>query len=205
MLQGVVQNFNDFEKSVTHGDAMLNKFTIDEQTSKFTQLRAMFNRREWDYCPSGNYIQLFVKGVMMMSDTRMERITNRDFIYNAHGDVFIAGLGVGLILHNLKEKVEKGEVTSITVIEISQDVIDLVSKYYSDMNIKYICGDVLEYKPKKDEKYDTIYFDIWPVVCEENLDDMRKLSYIWRSHKKTKESWVGYWAREQALKLRREY
>ena len=204
MLQGVSQRF-DFEKSKELGKALLNKFVIDSETSNFTRLRALMNRRTWDYIPQGEYIQLFVNGVMMMSDTRMERITSSEFVENAHGDVFIAGLGVGLVLHNLKDKIDKGIVKSITIVEISQDVIDLVSPYYKDLKINYICKDIFEYKPAKDEKYDTLFFDIWPVVTTDMLNDMRKLSYIWRYHKKDENSWVGYWAKKEALRLKNDY
>jgi hypothetical protein len=60
----------------------------------------------------------------------------------------------------------------------------------------------MEYKPKKDEKYDTIYFDIWPFISTDNLEDMRNLSYIWRSHKKDKGSWIGYWQRDYLQRKR---
>lgn len=203
IMEGVAQRF-DFEDNKSLGEAELSKYTISKQQSSFTSLHALFNNNSGEYCPEGNYIRLFVGDTLMMSDTKMERDTNREFISQAEGDVFIAGLGIGLILHNIKDKVEKGIVKSITVIEISQDVIDLVSPYYKDMDIKYICGDVMEYKPKKEEKYDTIYFDIWPFISTDNLEDMRKLSYIWRSHKKTKDSWIGYWQRDFLVRRREQ-
>jgi hypothetical protein len=49
----------------------------------------------------------------------MERLADR-----AIGRVWVAGLGLGLIIHHL---VKNRLVTSITVYEISQDVIDLIS------------------------------------------------------------------------------
>lgn len=201
-MKGVTQRF-DFDDKKTIGEAKLVKFSIGEQESKYTILQAIRDGG-LSYCPQGDFIKLYVGNTLMMSDTKMEKDSNREFVIMAEGDVFIAGLGIGLILHNIKDKVEKGIVKSITVIEISQDVIDLVSPYYKDMNINYICGDVMSYKPKKDEKYDTIYFDIWPTISTDNLDDMRKLSYTWRSHKKSKESWVGYWQRGFLVRRREQ-
>ena len=199
-MNGVTQRF-DFDDKKEIGEARLVKFSIGEKESKYTILSALRDGG-MSYCPQEDYIKLYVDGTLMMSDTRMEKDSNREFVRKAEGDVFIAGLGIGLVIDNIKDKVEKGIVTSITVIEKSQDVIDLVSPYYKDMNIKYICGDVMEYKPKKDEKYDTIYFDIWPFISTDNLEDMRKLSYIWRSHKKDKCSWIGYWQRDYLQRKR---
>ncbi|MBQ3989773.1 MAG: class I SAM-dependent methyltransferase [Bacteroidales bacterium] len=201
-MEGVIKRF-DFEEKKTKGEAQLVKFSVGKEQSMYSALRALINGFEGEYSTEGDYVKLYVGNTLMMSDTRMEKNSNLEFVRRAFGDVFIAGLGIGLIIHNIKEKAEKGIVTSVTVIEKSQDVIDLISPYYKDMNIKYICGDVMEYKPKKDEKYDTVYFDIWPFISTDNLEDMRKLSYIWRSHKKTEDSWIGYWQRD-FLRRRRE-
>mgnify|MGYP000786328328 FL=1 len=39
-----------------------------------------------------------------MSDTPMEKETNRDFVHNAHGNVLIGGLGIGLIILAIQNK-----------------------------------------------------------------------------------------------------
>lgn len=202
-MEGVIKRF-DFEEKKTIGEAQLVKFSFGKEQSKYSALRSLMNGFVGEYCPEGDYVKLYVGNTLMMSDTRMEKNSNIEFVRRAFGDVFISGLGIGLIIHNIKEKVEKGIVTSVTVIEKSQDVIDLVSPYYKDMDIKYICGDVMEYKPKKEEKYDTIYFDIWPFISTDNLEDMRKLSYVWRSHKKDKGSWIGYWQRDFLVRRREQ-
>lgn len=140
----------------------------------------------------GKYIQLFVDNELVMSDTRMEKLTNQKFIDNAKGDVIIAGLGIGMIIHNLREKMAEGTVKSITVIEVEQDVIDYVSPLFEDMNITYIVADVMEYKPPRGVKYDTIYFDIWPAIGEDNILDMAVLHKRWKSCK-SKDGWMSSW------------
>ena len=151
---------------------------------------------------SGDYVRLHVNGMLMMSDTRMEKITNTEFIKNAHGEVMIAGLGIGLILENLIPLYESGEVTRIVVYEKYQDVIDLVAHRYMDrLPLEVRCEDIMTYKPQKEEKYDTLYFDIWPDICEDNLKDIRILHNRWKSHKK-KGAWMGSWMADFLRKRR---
>jgi spermidine synthase len=125
----------------------------------------------------------------------MERNTNREFCKRANGDVMIAGLGIGLVLYNLRMSVASGKVKSITVIEKYQDVIDLVAPKFEGMPIRYVCADALEYMPKEGESYDTIYFDIWPTISYENLTDMRKLRRRWarRLRRDNPECFIGCW------------
>lgn len=138
----------------------------------------------------------YVDGVLMMSDTDMEKHTNEEFVRNAHGDVMIAGLGIGLILDNLEDKVRSGEIQSITVYEKYQDVIDLVYPKYKHLPLKVICQDILEYKPSKNETYDTIYFDIWPDINSDNLTEIKMLHNRWKFRKREggwMDSWMKYY------------
>lgn len=144
----------------------------------------------------GEFIKLYVDGELMMSDTLMEKTTNQEFVDAARGDVMVAGLGIGLILHNIRDKVKSGLITSITVYEKYQDVIDLISPIFKDLPIKYVCKDILEYKPAKDEKYDTIYFDIWAEISTDNLKEIRMLHNRWKSRKKSKDSYMNSWMKE---------
>ena len=149
----------------------------------------------------GEYVKLIVNGELMMSDTYMERETNREFIRNAHGRVMIAGLGIGLILENLRDKVADGIVTSIVVYEKYQDVIDLVGNRYNDLPIEIRREDILEYKPQKGEMYDTIYFDIWPTISTDNLKDISMLHQRWKAHK-PKDGWMDSWMRYYLRNIR---
>lgn len=133
----------------------LQKFEIESGN-----LRAMF-----DGITPGKYIRLLHNGECVMSDTNMEKRTNSDFCINAHGDVIIGGLGIGMIIMAIQDK---PEVNSITVIEKNQEVIDIVASQL-DLNdkVNIICADVFEWKPERGVKYDVAYMDIWSWINED--------------------------------------
>lgn len=198
-MKGVAKNFNSTEK----GLAEIKKFTITEEGAKKANLSFMFSGGyALQRVSAGDYVKLSVGGTLMMSDTPMERMTNMEFIDKAKGDVMIAGLGIGLILENLKPKVESGEVKSIVVYEKFQDVIDLVYPIYSDMPLEVRCEDILTYKPPKGEEYDTIYFDIWPNISTDNLPEMALLHQRWKNRKR-KDGWMNSWMRDYLVRERR--
>lgn len=86
---------------------------------------------------------------IVMSDSTKEMEEMSEFVKIAHGDVLIAGLGLGLVIDKIKHKVD-----SITIIENSQDVIDLVPVPY-----KIIKESINTYTP--DRIYDCIWIDVW--------------------------------------------
>jgi spermidine synthase len=133
----------------------------------------------------------------MMTDTQNEKRTNMGVVWNAHGHVFIAGLGIGMILHPIADK---SEVTKITVLEKSQGVIDLV-KGTLPAKVEVVQGDIFEYKPEKGTKFDSIYFDIWPEISTENLPEMGTLHRRFRKHL-AEGGWMDSWCRDQ-LKSRK--
>lgn len=190
-MEGVAQKYN---KEENKGIARIERFNISKENSKKYNLLSTMNGEPYFMrIEDGNYVRLWVDGVLMMSDTHMERYTNQFFIDNAHGDVMIAGLGVGLILNALENKVQSGEVNSITVYEKYQDVIDLVLPKYKHLPIKVICQDILEYRPPKEETYDTIYFDIWPRINKSNLQQIKILHNRWKFRKRENgymDSWM---------------
>lgn len=106
---------------------------------------------------TGDHIRLVHNGEVVMSDTKMERLTNQEFLNEAHGKVLIGGLGIGLILLPL---LEDDEITEITVVEYSQEVIDMVSPQLPKCDkLRIVQGDVFTYVPE--HLYNTIYMDIW--------------------------------------------
>lgn len=200
-MKGVAQNIPYI--GMGKGLAKIDKFSITEEEAKMANISYMFGG---DYAlqriSAGEYVKLIVDGVLMMSDTPMERRTNREFIDKAKGDVMIAGLGIGLILENLKPKVESGEVKSIVIYEKFQDVIDLVYPIYSDMPLEVRYEDILTYKPPRGEEYDTIYFDIWPDISTDNLPEMALLHQRWKNRKR-KDGWMNSWMRDFLIRRRK--
>ena len=92
----------------------------------------------------GKYVRLTHNGSVVMSDTSMEKRTNSRFCTDAHGDVLIGGLGIGMILLSIQDK---QSVKSITVIEKHQEVIDMVAPQLPlNDKVKIIQGDVYEKK-----------------------------------------------------------
>ena len=163
------------------GNLRIEHFEISSKEAKFAVMKAGFSRnylgrmiRPGKFCRLVNGESTFDK--VLMSDTHAERNTNRDVVNAAHGDVLIAGLGLGMIICPIAQK---DEVNSTTVIEISQDVIDLVEpyirKYLKDDadKITIIHEDIFEYKPT--QKFDTIYFDIWGSFSGDEYPDTKKL------------------------------
>ena len=192
MLHGVEKNFT--EDINERGIAKIKRFHVSEEDARSFNLRRLMNYgSSIEMIEAGDYVKLYVNDELMMSDTSMEKITNTDFITFAHGEVMIAGLGIGLILENLIPLYESGKITKVVMYEKYQDVIDLVAHRYTDkLPLEVRCQDIMTYKPPKEEKYDTLYFDIWPEIDDKNLDDVRVLHNRWKTHKK-EGSWMGSW------------
>lgn len=201
-MKGVASLFND---DIEKGLARISKFNVTRDEARLFNLRCVMDGNAGAMITEGEYVRLYVDNELYMSDTPMEKRTNMEFISKANGDVMIAGLGIGLILHNLRESVKNGKVHSITIYEKYQDVIDLVSPIYSDMPIVYKCADILEYKPSRSERYDVIYFDIWPSISYENLPEMKLLANRWKFHlnRENPNFWMDSWMKKKCQQLNR--
>lgn len=169
---------------------------------KLEQFEITEKNRPWrDYIPDGKYVRLLGSNGCIMSDTPMEQRTNRDFVYNAHGDVFIAGLGIGMIVLPIQDK---KEVQSITIIEKYAEVVELVGKQLPlNQKVKIIHGDVFTHEFPKGTKFDSIYFDIWNWINDEVWNKemkplRRKYLKYRRSLKENPKAFIKCWAEYQA-------
>jgi spermidine synthase len=172
------------------GEFKLEKYTIEEKN-----LAAMFQG-----IPKGDYIKLCNNYGVVMSNTPMEKRTNREFCRRANGDVFIAGLGIGLIILSIQDN-EK--VKSITVLEKYPEVIELVGKQLPlNDKVKIIQGDVFKYDFAKGIKFDTIYFDIWDYINSDVYEEMVELKKKYRKYRRSTtvnpNFYIGCWAEYQA-------
>jgi hypothetical protein len=149
----------------------------------------------------GRYARLFIGRDLMMSDTQMEQRSNRDLIRRATGKVMIAGLGIGMVLPPL---LAKEDVESVLVIEKYQEVIDLVHPHHQHPKLTVMQADILEFRPPKEWRFDTIYFDIWPDITTDNLKDIALLHRRWatRRNRENPRAWMGSWMHER-LKYQR--
>lgn len=159
----------------SHGVAKV----IHDSPDILTRLRAA---RDGQPLNASKYTRLIVDGTLWMTDAEYECWTQARFVNSVHGDVLIAGLGLGLILGPmLKNK----RVTSVTVLEISADVIALIGPRYKHRKLTIIEADVKQWQPPK-KAYDFVYFDIWSDVP--NVDNKREIADLkkrYRSSLKT--------------------
>ena len=153
-------NMAEILKDGKTGDFELSHFEIEENN-----LYAMFHG-----IPCGKFVRLLHNGSVVMSDTDMEKRTNANFVRNAHGNVLIGGLGIGLILLAIQDK---PEVEKIVVVEKHREVIDLVKDQLPlNGKVEVVNADVWEYTPE--EKFNTIYMDIWNYINTDVYRDSMK-------------------------------
>jgi len=192
-------------------DFELKKRKITKHDVEVMELRAIFN-------PQSNIIPPKIGTLMVlsrksgnswrddcvMSDAEYEKITNREILNVARGNVLIAGLGIGMILIPLlKDK----EIKKITVVEKEKDLIDLifskVKKHDKANKLEIIHSDIFELDLPKEQKFDVIYFDIWDNVCGDNYQQMKDLKKKF-SKNRAKGSTVLCWEEKHTRKLDHE-
>lgn len=185
------------------GDAEIVHYAV----SKHESIMSSFRRGD-QYCPEGKYATLKVGGRLMMSDTRFEHNTNYEVKRRACGDVLIAGLGIGMVLHPI---LSNPNVRRVTVIEKSADVIALVAphvqpKELAAKKLTVVHADIFDWKPIKGTRYDVIYFDIWPDVCTDNLEEIAKLHRRFKSYKNSDNpcAWMSSWCHERLKTHKRQ-
>lgn len=179
------------------GDWTVEKFIVSKKDADFERMRSIFNGGR--FVPEGTYTALKYNGYTIMSDTPDEIRDHLSVISYATGNVLINGLGLGMVLNACLKKLE---VTHVTVIEISEDVISLVGDHYKNMHgdrLSIVHENAFEYKPPKGTRYDTVWHDIWSNICADNLKEMHQL------HRKYGRfaDWQGSWGRYLCEKYKR--
>lgn len=152
-----------------------------------------FNFRTYFDLWPGLYTYLCEDDEYIMSDTPTEIFTNVEFVSHAHGDILIAGLGLGIMLKMLQEL---PRVKSVTVVEKETEIIQLVEDQLNlPENFKIVEEDIFHYTP--DKKYDVIYFDIWSDISGDALSEVEFLEKRFKEFLTPGEkSWCGSWTQE---------
>jgi hypothetical protein len=147
----------------------------------------------------GPSVALQISGECFMSDIAYERSTCLELAHNARGRVLIAGLGLGMVLPPL---LDDAQVDRITVIEKVGDVIALIGPHYTHPKLRVMHGDIFKWRPAAGETFDTIYFDIWPLIHAMNLVQM---TYLHRAFAPflAQGGWIESWMRRHLLQRAR--
>ncbi len=94
------------------------------------------------------------------SDLPIEQFQQFRDVQGLRGNVLVGGLGIGMIAEYLAKK---KSVKSVTVVELSKDVVDLVSPHLSS-KVNVVNQDLFEYLriAKTDGiRFDHAFYDIW--------------------------------------------
>jgi hypothetical protein len=179
------------------GDWRVIKRTVSKKEADHDNFMMLLSGAASRQVKPGKYTVLLRGNQVVMSDTPAEV---RDHVMAAHkatGHVLINGLGIGLIA---RACLLKKDVKSVTVIELSPDVIKLTSKHIKDPRLTIIQADAYTWQPPKEAFYDVVWHDIWDTISPENLKLMGKL------HRKYARrcGWQGSWAQDICRIMQRQ-
>lgn len=118
--------------------------------------------------PAGYYTNLhrwtdatihLTDGELVMTDMEDELVTHLEFILRAKGRILVTGLGLGCCVRGM---LAKPEVTSVTVLENSPDVMKLVLPHMpKDPRLTIIEAEASEWCAKSKERFDCVWHDVW--------------------------------------------
>jgi hypothetical protein len=195
-----------YPNGITFGSAMIKHIGVSKADASIASIRAMTSGRgsvrEGDV-----YAQLYVGGTMWMSDTHDEQRDHHSALWHARGEVLIGGLGLGMVALGIALK---SEVTKVTVIELNADVIALVEPHLraalvaagQDPNkLVIVQANVFEWKPAKGQKFDTMWWDIWATLCEDDISEHSRVNRRY-ARNKAEGCWTGCWGHEILLRHR---
>jgi hypothetical protein len=121
---------------------------------------------------SGTYTRLVKGSALLMTDTPDEIRDHEWPLTHAYGHVLITGLGLGIVAMGCaRDK----DVTSVTVVEKSGEVIELVCPHIYHDKLTVVHADAFEWEPPPDTHFNIAWHDIWPTMCSDNLIEMEAL------------------------------
>lgn len=181
------------------GPWRVESFDISEREAQFANVRAAIRGFRNMAVSPGNYKRLMRGHDVIMSNTDMEVRTHRIFVLKATGSILINGLGLGMALTAI---LRKPDVTDVTVVELSPDVIKLVGPTFaSDPRVTIVEADAKTFVPPCGKVYDCVWHDIWDAIMRSNLKEM---AFLHRRYAK-RSRWQGSWAQQDCRDLPRHY
>ncbi|MGA7614703.1 MAG: hypothetical protein WBX15_05915 [Thermoanaerobaculia bacterium] len=158
----------------------------------------------------GRYTVLRRESEQFMTDLYDEWWTQRPGIAEAvarGGDVLVTGLGLGLVAEAMLRPSES-RVKSITIVELSPDVIRLVGPYLLSRHpgrIDLVEASAFAWEPPDRAHFSVAWHDIWPnPYAPEVTAEMRRLQERYGDWC----DWQGFWPRtyfEAAVSKRRPF
>lgn len=170
------------------GNWAIEKFNVSKDDAKGFNLRASFANHLNRPIQPGIYTKLTYNNSTIMSDTPAEIQDCIRFMYKARGSVLVNGLGLGVVIEGL---ILNAAVKCITIIEKSPAVISLVAKHLTNKNknITIIEADAFKWKSPKGLIYDSVWHDIWPNICGDYWESIKKLHRKYARRCKYQDSW----------------
>lgn len=194
----------------TIGEFSISHFKISPKEIEHLRIDdAIHGEREWSgISPDVTYTRLKYGDTVVMSNTPMEMNTNFVFIHHCSGKVMVGGLGIGMILIAIANRMH---VEHLTVVERSPEVIMLVWPHIvGKLKFPAVCqlGDVDTYRDARFKKpyprmFDWIYFDIWSAPCGDNWEQYKKLKRLYMPLLK-KDGTIDAWRMERCRRLAQE-
>lgn len=218
-IEGV---YEEWSKAINHlgnenklllGDVSIESFEVTNNDAMLFNLRNIEN--PVCYISPNKYIKLIIANNLVMSDTPYERITNQKFVNNAHGNVLIGGLGIGLLIKALLPKLENGEIRHISIWEKNEQLILLwnMARQYLPIHdkISIFNYDVFEYKRMRNQlkgMFDCIYIDIWNHLDKTAYEQMKHFRRVFKPflNVTNPNAFIECWGREECIsRLKRGY
>lgn len=155
------------------GRHRVERFSVSETEAELHNLRGFFGHEVHRRIRAGEYTRLMRGPQIVMSNAPAELRDHASFVRQAHGRVLVHGLGLGCVLSEL---IAKDSVDHVTVVEISDDVVNLVWPAFEDSTqVEIVRGSAFTWKPAVNRQWDCCWHDIWDNITSDNLPEMIRL------------------------------
>ncbi len=183
------------------GEWRIIRFRVDHVGAQLHNLRELLHRSSRVIQP-GMYTRLERKGQWdpVMSDTPAERRDHHAVVMMATGHVLVTGLGIGFVIAAIARK---PGVDSITVVEKSAEVSALVAPHYLRLfgeRLTIVEDDAFTWRPRKGQKFNVIWHDIWNTLSSDNLREMQTLKRRYRRYL-APGGWQGCWCEAECRRM----
>lgn len=188
--------------NVYKGTIRYEKATIKKRTLIPMNFNKPIGKYLFHYHPMG-YFETDINLPVLKEDSKVwmspaisEIESMKDGIEKGHGKCMTMGLGIGVLPYLW---LLKNEVDSVTIVELSQDVIDLFEKYIrpqfkTNKKLEIIYGNAFDYYREEFlNQFDYVYVDFWESTAD-GLEFYTKLM-----EKKVHFPHVDYWIEDAIL------